>query len=259
VAMGAVVGGVGTVTIYTALIGLRETHRPVGETMSAGEAFKATYQNRQFLVLLLSALFVHISYQMLLANFPYFVTLVLGQGEGDVGLYQGVLIIMMALTGMAWTWLNRKYGQRVLLNASMILLGIALAFGYFVGTINFIAPAVQAYIFAALTGMALGGYFILIYAMVGNVVDYDETLTHRRREAIYYGAFSFGIGLGMALGTLILPLLLQNFGYTRANPLGVRVAFLAMAAFAFIGCIVFQKYRLGDTLEETRRNLNLEQ
>jgi GPH family glycoside/pentoside/hexuronide:cation symporter len=252
VAMGAVVGGVGAVTIYIALLGLRETDRPLGEPMSALAGIKATLQNKQFLILFFSTLAVHIAYQMVLANFPYFVTLVLRQTEGDVGIYQGVLIICMALTGPIWTWFNRKFSQRTLLNASMILLGVIFALGFLVGT------SIQAYIFVALIGAALGGYLILIYAMMGNVVDYDEMLTKRRREAIYYGTFSFAIGLGASVGTLILPLLLENFGYTQANPLGVRLAFPVMAVFIFVGYLLFQKYRIGDTTEETRKNLNLE-
>ncbi|HSQ38823.1 MAG TPA: MFS transporter [Anaerolineales bacterium] len=252
VAMGAVVGGVGAVTIYTALLGLRETDRPLGEPMGALDGIKATLQNKQFLILFFSTLAVHIAYQMVLANFPYFVTLVLRQTEGDVGNYQGVLIICMALTGPIWTWLNRKVSQRALLNASMILLGVIFALGFLVGT------AIQAYIFVALVGASLGGYLILIYAMMGNVVDYDEMLTKRRREAIYYGTFSFAIGLGTSVGTLILPLLLENFGYTQANPLGVRLAFPVMAVFIFLGYLLFQKYRIGDTTEETRKNLNMD-
>jgi len=251
VAMGAVVGGVGAVTIYIALLGLRETDRPLGEPMSALAGLKATLQNKQFLILFFSTLAVHIAYQMVLANFPYFVTLVLRQTEGDVGIYQGVLIICMALTGPIWTWFNRKVSQRTLLNASMILLGVIFALGFLVGT------SIQAYIFVALVGASLGGYLILIYAMMGNVVDYDEMLTKRRREAIYYGTFSFAIGLGTSVGTLILPLLLENFGYTQANPLGVRLAFPVMAVFIFVGYLLFQKYRIGDTTEETRKNLEM--
>ena len=258
VAMGAVVGVVGVVTIYITLLGLRETDRPIGEPMTATDGLKATFQNKQFLILFFSTLAVHIAYQMVLANFPYFVTLVLGQTEGDVGIYQGVLIICIALTGPLWTWLNRKYSQRTLLNASMLLLGIIFALGFFISAFDNISLSVQAYIFVALIGAALGGYLILIYAMMGNVVDYDETLTARRREAIYYGTFSFAIGLGTSVGTLVLPLLLETFGYTRANPLGVRLAFPVMAVFIFVGFIIFQKYRIGDTLEETRQNLNLE-
>ncbi len=258
VAMGAVVGGVGVVTIYITLLGLRETDRPIGEPMPALAGLKATFQNKQFLILFFSTLAVHIAYQMVLANFPYFVTLVLRQTEGDVGIYQGVLILFIALTGPVWTWLNRKYSQRILLNASMLLLGIVFALGFLIGAIDSASISIQAYIFVALVGTALGGYLILIYAMMGNVVDYDETLTNRRREAIYYGTFSFAIGLGTSVGTLVLPLLLENFGYTQADPLGVRLAFPVMAVFIFIGFFIFQRYRIGDTVEETRKNLNME-
>ncbi len=258
VAMGAVVGVVGVGTIYITLIGLRETNRPVGDPMPAVDGLKATFQNKQFLILFFSTLSVHIAYEMILANFPYFVTLVLRQTEGDVGVYQGVLIVFIAITGPLWTWLNRKYSQRALLNASMLLLGIISALGFLIGSTGGLSIYMQAYIFVALTGAALGGYLILIYAMMGNLVDYDEMITHRRREAIYYGTFSFAIGLGTAVGTLILPLLLENFGFTQANPLGVRLAFPVMAVFIFIGYFIFQKYRVGDSLEETRKNLNMD-
>ncbi|MGE5463612.1 MAG: MFS transporter [Syntrophothermus sp.] len=258
VAMGAVVGVVGVATIYITLLGLRETDRPVGDPMPALEGLKATFQNKQFLILFFSTLSVHIAYQMTLANFPYFVTLVLRQTEGDVGILQGVLILFIAITGPVWTWLNRKYSQRTLLNASMLLLGVISVFGFFIGALEGLPIAVQAYLFVALVGTALGGYLILIYAMMGNLVDYDEMLTHRRREAIYYGTFSFAIGLGTAVGTLILPVLLDRFGFTRANPLGVRLAYPVMAVFIFIGYFVFQRYRVGDTVEETRKNLHME-
>lgn len=258
VAMGAVVGWVGAMTIYATLFGMDETDRPLGEPMKAMDGIKATFQNKQFLIMFFSTLFIHIAYQMVLANFPYFVTLVLGESEGQVGIYQGILIIFMALAGIAWMRFNRKYSQKTLLNASIILLGLSLGFGFLVGAVGWIPLAVQTYIMIILIGSSLGGYLILIYAMMGNLVDYDEMLTKRRREAIYYGTFSFAIGLGTAVGTLILPLLLESFGYTRANPLGVRLAFLAMAAFVFIGYFVFQKYRVGDTPEETRKNLGMD-
>lgn len=256
--MGAVVGIVGVVTIYLTLIGLRETDRPLGEPLGVLEGLKATFNNKQFLILFFSTLAVHIAYQMVLANFPYFVTLVLGESESAVGIYQGVLILFIALTGPVWTWLNRKVSQKKLLNASMLLLGVIFALGFLIGGIDGISLSIQAYIFVALAGTALGGYLILIYAMMGNIVDYDEMLTHSRREAVYYGTFSFAIGLGTSVGTLVLPLLLENFGYTQANPLGVRLAFPVMAAFIFIGWLVFQKYRIGDTNEETRRNLHMD-
>jgi len=256
-AMGAAVGVIGVATFYLTLLGLRESERPAGEPMKAIEGLKATFQNNQFLIVFFSTLFVHMAYMMVQANFPYFVTLVLGGSEGDVSLYLGGLILLMALTGPIWSLLNKKLSQRALLNITMLGLAVAFGLGFFVGDVPGMPVTIQAIIFLLLVGLTLGGYFIVVYAMMGNVVDYDEMRAGRRREAIYYGTFSFANGLGIAVGTLILPLLLQTFGYTRANPLGVRLAFIAMAAFMLVGFVIFQKYRLGDTPEETRRNMGL--
>jgi len=255
--MGIVVGVVGVVTIYLTLLGMRETRRPLGEPMKAIEGLKATFQNKQFMIVFVSTLFVHVCYQMLLINFPYFVTLVLGKTEGDVGIFQGVLILVMAITGPIWMWLNKHRTQRWLLNVSMIGLAVIVALGFLVGSTSLISVEVQAYLLVILIGASLGGYLIIIYALMGNVADYDEMLTGCRREAIYYGTFSFAIGLGGSLGSLVLPMLYNSFGYTRANPLGVRIAFLVMAFFVIIGFVIFQKYRLGDTPEETRQNMKL--
>jgi GPH family glycoside/pentoside/hexuronide:cation symporter len=255
--MGIVVGMVGVVTIYMTLLGLRETDRPLGEPMTAMEGLKATFRNKQFLFVFISTLFVHVCYQMLLINFPYFVTLVLGKTEGDVGIYQGVLISLMALTGPIWMLWNKRRNQRWLLNFTMIGLTVVVALGFLVDSTTAIPLMVQGFLFVILIGIMLGGYLIVIYAMMGNVVDYDEMLTGRRREAIYYGTFSFAIGLGSSVGALVLPMLLNTFGYTHENPLGVRVAFLAMASFVVVGYFIFQKYRLGDTPEETRREMNM--
>jgi GPH family glycoside/pentoside/hexuronide:cation symporter len=255
--MGVVIGVVGVVTIYMTLIGLRETDRPLGEPMRAIDGLKATFQNRQFMVVFISTLFVHVCYQMLLINFPYFVTLVLGKSEGDVGIFQGVLILIMAITGPVWMLLNKRRNQRWLLNFAMIGLAVVVALGFLVGGTTILPLTVQAFLLVILIGSMLGGYLIVIYAMMGNVVDYDEILTGRRREAIYYGTFSFAIGLGSSFGALVLPMLYKTFGYTHDNPLGVRLAFLVMALFVVIGYFIFQKYRLGDTPEETRYNLNL--
>ncbi|MFZ5912201.1 MAG: MFS transporter [Chloroflexota bacterium] len=256
--MGIAVGAVGIVTIYLTLLGLRETDRPLGQPMGALEGIKATFQNKQFLIVFVSTLFVHVAYQMILLNFPYFVTLVLGETEGDVGTYQGVLIILMALTGPLWAWWNKRRSQRWLLNFTMVGLTIAIGLGFLVGATAILPLNIQAFLLVTLIGVTLGGYLIVIYAMMGNVVDYDEMLTGRRREAIYYGTFSFAIGLGSSVGALVLPLLLDAFGYTRENPLGVRVAFLVMAFFVLIGYFIFQAYKLGDTPEETRKNLGME-
>jgi Na+/melibiose symporter-like transporter len=46
-----------------------------------------------------------------------------------------------------------------------------------------------------LLGPFLGGYFVLIYAMMGAGVEQDAALTRQRREAIHHSVFSFSVGM----------------------------------------------------------------
>ena len=200
-----------------------------------------------------STLLVHITYAMITANLPYFVTLVVGGTEGDVGTDLGIIIIVMAVSGPLWLLWNKKLPQRTLLRIAMIGFAVVLALFFTVGQIPGVPADIHALFLLGVAGVFLGGYLIIIYAMMGNVVDYDEMLTGRRREANYYGTFSLGVGLGSSAGILVLPMLLQTLGYTHANPLGVRVAFLVMAVFVTIGFFLFRGYQLGETPAETRQ------
>ncbi len=258
VAMGIVVGIVAIITIYISLLGIKENNQIIKKPMPAMQGIKTTLQNNQFLVVFFSTLFIHITYQVLLANMPYFVTLVMKSSESQVAIFQGVLILTMAATGPLWAAANQKKSQKELLNISMIAFMVVLAVGFFVGYIPGIPLMVQGLVFMALCGGSLGGYLIVIYALMGNVVDYDEMISKQRREAIYYGSFSLALGIGLAIGSLVLPQILSTFGYTLENPMGVRVAFPVMAVFVLIGYLIFRDYRLGDSPEETKNLLDLE-
>ncbi|MEW6718705.1 MAG: MFS transporter [Chloroflexota bacterium] len=257
VAMGIVVGVVGLVTVLLTLAGLQETDKPIGKPMPVLDGITATLTNRQFLYMFFSVLIVHIAYAMITANLPYFVTLVVGESEAAVGTFQGVLVVLMMLSAPLWNWLSKRCANRKLLMVTMIGLSVILALNYTVGLIPGVSPLVHGLVTAGLIGPILGGYFILAYAMMGSVVDYDEMFTKARREAIYYGTFSLAASVGPSLAALILPFVLDTFGYTATNPLGVRMAWLFAGAFSLLGALAFMGYKLGDTPEETRQNLGI--
>ncbi len=255
--MGAVTAGVGFVTILLTIPAIRNTHKEIGEQMGVIAGLKHTVKNKPFQAMLASTLLVHIAYAMITANLPYFVTVVVGGSEGDVGLYLGVVVILMILATPIWSLLGKRIGNAKLMRWSMGLLAVMASLNFFVGQIDFLPTNILAYITMGLIGPFLGGYFILAYSMMGNVVDYDELLTNRRREAVFYGTFSLAVGIGPSMAAIILPFLLEQFGYTVQNPLGIRLAFPVISLLILLGLWAFRKYNLGDSVEETRQNLGL--
>jgi GPH family glycoside/pentoside/hexuronide:cation symporter len=252
-AMGLVVGAIGLVTIWLTLIGLREKDCPVNQSIDLWSSLRITFGNRQLLSMFVSSLIIHVGYAMLLANLPYFVTLVVGKSETDVSIFQGVVVLTMVVSAPLWNWLSQRYANRTLLRFTMLALALVFCLTFTVGLLPGIAVMTHALLMLALMGPLLGGYFVLVFAMMGSVVDYDEILTRRRREGMYYGIFSLSVGVGPTLAALLLPFIFEHYGYTATNPLGVRVVFLVIGLLALLGALAFIGYRLGDTPEETQR------
>ena len=256
IAMGIVVGLIGLITIWVTLVGLVETRKPIGNPMPVVKGLQSTLKNRQFIYMFISVLIIHIAYAMVTANLPYFVTLIIKESESYVGIFQGVLVILMMVSAPLWNLLSKKYSNRKLLMITMIGLGVVLAVNFAVGLIPGVTVLIQGLIAVGLIGPVLGGYFILAYAMMGSVVDYDEVFTRSRREAIYYGSFSLAASIGPSLAALVLPFVLNTFGFTSSNPTGVRIAWLVASGLSFIGALSFIGYKLGDTPEEIQSQIS---
>jgi len=256
-AMAFVVGGIGLVTISLTLAGLRERDYSSVQPIALWESLRITFKNRQFLRLFISTLLIYVAYAMLLANLPYFVTLVVGKSEADLSFYQGVIVLTMVISAPYWNWLSQRYSNRLLLRLTMLGIALVCSLTFTVGMLPRVSVTAHALLMLALLGPILAGYFILVFAMMASVADYDELLTHRRREATYYGTFSLAAGIGPALAALLLPLIFNQYGYTVANPLGVQVAFLVTGLLALLAAVAFIGYRLGDTPEEIQQLFGL--
>jgi GPH family glycoside/pentoside/hexuronide:cation symporter len=258
--MALVTAIVGLVTMYLCLPGIKEL--PVGFShgdvkMGFWDSFKATFTNVQFLFFGLAIVALYMCYQVLLVVIPYFVTVVVGKDESFVMYYMAEFILCMVASIPLWMWLSHKYGKRRMLRFVSLLLAIFFPIIFFVGDIPGISVMVQAFILFPLVSVPLGGFMILVYAMMGDVVDYDQMLTGKRREAMYYGVFGFSRKVGFALSTIILPVLFETFGYEKGDYLGIRLVWIMLGVFSLIGFCILLGYKLGDSPEETRKIMGI--
>jgi GPH family glycoside/pentoside/hexuronide:cation symporter len=250
IAMSVVMGAVWLASVGLSLLVLRDRILPVTQSLSFRQSIVITLQNRQFLILCVSTIVVQTAYAMLLSNLPYFVTLIVRQPEPTVGRFQGIVVVAMLIAAPMWNWLSQFYPNRRLLLVTMLGLATSSVLLAGVGVLPGVALQVQAAIALALIAPFLGGYFVLVYALMAAVVEYDEWLTQQRREAFHYSVFSLSAGIGVSLSSLVIAPIFSRYGYTVEQPLGVRVVFLAAAILVALGAVVFLGYRLGDTLSE---------
>ncbi len=95
---------------------------------------------------------------------------------------------------------------------------------------------------AGLAGIPQAGLYVLQGPILGEVIDLDEQLTGRRREAIYTGVINFMMKLGWTGSTIVMQLLFSAFGYSRANPGGILLMGPAAGFICVIGFFVFSRY-----------------
>lgn len=252
VAMGTVIGVIGLVTAGLTVQVLPEHPKHNATvTMSFGQSLRAMFQNRPFLILCSSTILVQTAYAMLLSNLPYFVTLILREPEAAVGRYQAIVVIAMLIAAPIWNRLSRIYRDRALLRVSLLGFALTSALLTGVGWFIHVSSTLQAAIVFGILGPFLGGYFVLIYAMMGDVVEQDAKVTGQRREAFHYSIFSFSIGMGLSFSTLIIPLIFSQYGYSLENPTGVRIVFLVAAVLVMLSVVTLRGYRL--TEADTKR------
>jgi len=236
------------------LLGIKERHPvPVaGETRGFFEVVRQVFVDRQVLSFSFMVMFVQLTYQLMLMNVPYTTTLILGREEAEASLIMGEVITLMAASTPLWYWLLKKFPKRHVLRAIILAMTIGFILNFFIGCTDVLSPMVQAMLIFPIAAIPLGGMFVAVLGIIADLTDYDQLKFGQRREAIYYGIYGIVRKTGWALCSLILAGVFSAFGYSAANPLGVRVVWLVCALSCLIGLLVFIPYKLGDTREETR-------
>ena len=92
------------------------------------------------------------------------------------------LIFFFVFNGLA-----ARFGKYVLMVITFIASGLVLAGLCLVGVLPFGSPFIQTAVVMALFGAPVAGFMVLPFAALADVVDYDERLTGRRREATFFG------------------------------------------------------------------------
>lgn len=193
----------------------------------------------------------------MLMNVPYTTTLILGREEADASLIMGEVIILMAASTPVWYRLLQRFPKRQVLRAIIVAMMLGFILNFFIGAGNVIPPLLQAMLVFPVAAIPMGGMFVAVLGLIADLTDYDQLKFGQRREAIYYGIYGIVRKTGWALCSLILTGVFSAFGYSAANPLGVRVVWLVCALSCLVGLLVFMPYRLGDTREETGKIMSL--
>jgi GPH family glycoside/pentoside/hexuronide:cation symporter len=257
--MALILGAIAFVAGELTLLGIKQRHRIDESEKLSGffVAMKEAFADRQIFSFAAMITLVQLTYQLMLMNTPYLVTLILKRPDTDSSILVGEVIVAMAVSVPLWYFLVRKYPKRNVFRGVIVAMIAGFGLSFFIGEYPLVSPFVQAMIIFPIAAIPLGGVFLLSLLLIADLTDYGELKTKKRKEAIYFGIYGFVRKTGWALSAIILNAVLYGYGYSISNAMGVRMVWVICAASCFVGLLFFVPYKLGDTKEETKKIMGI--
>jgi len=236
--------GLGIVLLYLPLI-IKERDYADSKPATLGllEAVGTTFKNHAFVAYLIGNVTFWLGFNIITLNLPLYVTVLLGGTEDDTTIFFGLAFVVALLFFPVVNIVSKKTGLKAVMMFALVAFMILLPLFYFLGQPMFgLTPEIFGYILMGLAGIPLAVIFIVPDAIVAEVSDLEGKLSGQKREAMYFGAQGFILKLALGLSTVITGSLLQFFGSTPAEPLGIQLTGPVSAFFILIGIIVFTRY-----------------
>ncbi len=250
--MGAILGLVVLISFWLSLLGVKEQPRSEADlatALSLKESVIHTLKNRHFLAFATAIISFQVGFQVFMIVLPFFVTVILKETEAQVALYQGAFIVIMVAALPLWSSIGNRIGKRRGQLLALLLVAVFYPLYFFIGTLPVVPANIQALIYFAILAIPISGLYVFPNALVGDIADYDELKTNKRREAMYYAGFGFMEKAAWAISAFLVSIIFPVFGFTADNTLGIRLVGPIVGVISILGFIGFRYYNLPDTIQ----------
>lgn len=208
--MALVMGAVMMISGLITVVVVREKHQ---ETTSVPEAVIGSYlavlRLKAFRTILIPWSLHVTGINIIQASLLYYFAVIFGSQEG----FQVALPILLASAIVCipiWVQLSKRLGKKLSYNIGMSIFAAAVVLFFFLGhrmDISF------SYILMAVAGTGFAAHYVMPFAMIPDVVEYDAVTNGKRREGVFYGLWTFVAKIGQDIGLGLNGLLLSVAGY----------------------------------------------
>lgn len=240
-ATGATYGLLAMVMLLTTALTIKEKPELAGEPSKIPpvKAILTCFKNKPFVLLLIVFMLGSFAFTVQAALFPYLIQYQLGMKT------QVSTLLMATLLTTAAFILPAKLVSDKINKGPAYALGLAIVAVTFILTF-FLAPSHPTpwiYLASVVLGLGFSAHWVIPYAIMPDVIEYDEKMTGERREGIYYGVTNFMQKFSVALGVAIPGWALNWFGYvpnavqTEHALFGIRFFYAIIPAVAILICL----------------------
>ena len=245
--MAAAFGFIMSVTLFITGFGVREPRGiPADPSPRApllpqlADVFRA----RGFWQVLVMFVVVTLGFMVANSVLPFFLESALGLSAAEQPLVLLTLFGVAILTFPVWTLLSARIGKRAALTLGLLLEVLSLSLLVSVVPRGDISGALLGVL--VLNAFGLSAVTLFPWAMLPDVLEFDELRTGRRREGLFYALFTFGQKVAGSLGVFANSLIITRFSYqpgsaaqTPETLRGLSLMMGPVAASVFALALVF--------------------
>lgn len=250
--VGAGVAALSILPMFLVFFGTRERgeYLDVPKT-GLRDSLKAAIKNRPFLYAVGIFLATWAALDIVQASLLYFLKHRMALGERE-DLVFGLLFTAALFSIPFWEWASRKWDKKRAYIGGMVFLAVVLV------ALGMLPPAwglPAVMVLGALAGIGLGAVQVLPWAMIPDVVEWDELETGTRHEGMFYSLVTLFRKIASSLTLPLLLLILEWTGYQAGAAVQPRSAVLGVqlligpipALFLVLGILCAAFYPLGRT------------
>lgn len=190
--------------------------------LSLWQSIRLTWDNRPFRFVLVCTSLYWFGLNGIIAWVPFWVESYLGRPKSAVTLLMVGFLVMSLVFFFVFNALSRRFSKYVLMSATFLGTGLVLAAFPLVGYLHIGSEFAQTAFLMAMAGAPVAGFVVLPFAILADVVDYDEKRIGRRREAIFFGMQGIAQKalIGLSVLTFTMVPFLGNNGQRPLRPGG---------------------------------------
>ena len=237
------------ITVFFLPIALRAKEQPRGAAPAEGElryleSLWLAFKNRPCRYVLASTALYWFGLNGMIALIPHWTISVLGRGEANVTTLMIPFVVVNVVFFFVFNALVAKLGKHVLMLVTFLGSGLAMMALCLVGWLPIGSDFLQTALVIGLFAAPVAGFMVLPFAVLSDVIDYDERLTGRRREAIFFGVQGIFQKAMIGLSVLTFTVVPYIGGTGAPTPFGLKLMAFLCGTACVAAFLVFLKYPL---------------
>ncbi len=230
-----------------------DSEQAPGEQHLFREGVRDAMRNVPFLTYAAAFFLFSVGFQAAQRALPYWAELGLGGSEATVT-YMMIPFILLAIISYFFIPIAARYLHvKWMLFVALFIIASGMPFMYIIGVadMEFDLKMRLGMILFAYCGIGQGIIYVMMTPMMGEIIDYDELRSGKRREALYNGLSGVTWKAAMAGSIFLATQSMHQWGNSADNYLGVLLVGPIAGGFAFLGMIIICFYPRVDLVLKT--------